>query len=275
MSHFLPVFILILSALLTFVAPAPAQEVKEAESAATEENKPTVSISTDFLSQYVSRGIALSSGSMVVQPSLTGSWKGLSLNIWGNFDTHQVNKTAELSRTAMWNETDVTLSYTLELTKEFSVIAGDVHYFYPNAPFDGNEVFAGGTYTFPWFSVALTGYREVSHYPGWWVQLDFLTSLPLHYHDMSLDLGASFGYQVFEDKDTSLSLDGREGSYADFHSGTLQAGLKIPVCKWLAVTPKVWVAFPLTSAAAHCIEANSWDAQAVHVFGGLNVTATF
>ena len=58
---------------------AKAEEPQEPE-------KPTWNVGTDILSQYVWRGIAYSRGSVVVQPSLTGTYKGISINVWNNFD---------------------------------------------------------------------------------------------------------------------------------------------------------------------------------------------
>jgi uncharacterized protein (TIGR02001 family) len=266
-----------LASLIMICSPVitEAQEEKPQQPAAAEEEKPSVVLSSDFLSQYISRGLAYSNDSFVVQPSIIVSYEGFSLNVWGNFDTYQRSQIQLLKHEPKWNETDFTLSYGHELVKNLTVTLGNVYYSYPNARFDGNEVFGGMQYTLPWFSITFTTYKEVTHTPGWWMQLDFLKSIPLPYHGMSLDLLASFGYQVLNDEDTVLNLQGKLGSYSAFHSGTLQASLKIPVCKYVSIAPKIAVAFPLTRASSDYIEANSWDTEDIHVFGGMNVTATF
>ncbi|MBU4233876.1 MAG: hypothetical protein KKF43_15280 [Proteobacteria bacterium] len=53
--------------------------------------KPTWNVGTDILSQYVWRGIALSRNSAVIQPSITGTYKGIAVNVWNNFDTSEQN----------------------------------------------------------------------------------------------------------------------------------------------------------------------------------------
>lgn len=240
-------------------APAPA------------EDKPTASVSVDFLSQYLWRGYALSAHSAVIQPSITAGYKGFSVNIWGNLDTDQ----NLFQNGAKWNETDLTASYTRELFKNFSGTVGTIYYSLENATYDSWEVFTGVSYNFPWFTLGLTSYREVSHNPGWWVQLDVGKNIPLPWCGMNLALGASLGYEILDDSSTVLDKAGRTGSYSAFHAATLSTALQIPVCKYVTIAPKIGVALPMSNAASANIEANSWDGDDTHVFGGLNITASF
>src|SRR5208337_4246036 len=62
--------------------PAAPSEQKPPDEAA----KPSVTLSTDILSQYIFRGAAQSQGSAVFQPSFTVAYAGFSANIWGNLD---------------------------------------------------------------------------------------------------------------------------------------------------------------------------------------------
>jgi hypothetical protein len=232
------------------------------------------------LSQYIFRGVAFSRNSAVFQPSASVSLYGFTANIWSNIDSHQSTNNPNIflkNRSVEWNETDFTLSYTRELFKNFSATVGTVYYRLENSAFDAFEVYGGASYTFPWLTVAFTMYREVSHFPGWWFQLDLTKSFPLPYIDgMSLDLGATLGYLVLEDKlKTVLDLAGNTGSYSEPHSGTVQAALKIPFAKYFTVAPKIGLAFPLTGEASDYIKGNSWDKEDVHFFGGFNVTANF
>lgn len=260
------VFFVAFMGLVCGTAPAGADE-----QGACEDVKLTGSGSVDFLSQYIWRGYALSAGSAVMQPSFTLGSHGFSFNVWGNFDTAQ-----ELfSQGAKWNETDFTGSYSRELFKNFTGTVGTIYYNLPNGRFDALEVYGGVAYAFPWFTVGFTTYREVTHTPGWWMQLDLSRNFPLPWCGMSVDLGMTFGYLVLLDDDTLVHPSGRLDSYSAFHSGTLNAGLRIPVLKWLTLTPKIGFAFPLTGEAADIIEANSWDGESTHVFGGLNITAAF
>jgi uncharacterized protein (TIGR02001 family) len=240
-----------------------AQEDKplpSAEAAPVAEDKPTATLSTDFLSQYLFRGVAFSAESAVIQPSLTLAYKGLSLNVWGNFDTNE----KLFSQHEKWNETDITLSYSREIYKNLTGTIGYIYYSLPNSTEDSNEFFLGLSYAFPWFTVGVTGYREFNFYPGWWMQIDLSRNFKLPWYDMNIDVGASFGY-----------LDSSTQHFADWHSGTLTAALNIPINKYITISPRIGFAFPLTADAWDNVRANSWDGQPDHVFGGLRVTASF
>lgn len=244
------------------------------------EPKPTATLSVDVLNQYVFRGLALSKDSAVMQPSASASYAGFSVSIWGNFDAaqHSSNPLLPVRSGSKWNETDFTVSYTRELFKDFSATVGNVYYSLSGPfPYDLDELYLGISYSFPWFTTAFTAYREISHSPGWWLQFDITKSIALScYEGMSLDLGASLGYQVLEADDNILNLDTMQfGAYSEFHSATLTAGLKIPVHKYITVTPKLGVALPLTGAASDFIKANSFDTEGTHVYGGVNLSASF
>lgn len=270
------VHLLFYSCLLT----AGAEEPKAPEESAP---KLTATVGADVLSQYIFRGVALSNDSAVIQPSVTVAFAGFALNMWGNFDTDQRNRNPNLAAFVKrngkpsWNETDFTFSYTREVLKDFSLTGGTIYYILNNARFNAHEFYLGASYNLPWFTVAFTSYREISHAPGWWFQLDLTKSIPLPIicEGTSLDLGATLGYQIFNDDDTTLDLAGRTGDYSEFHSATLNAGLKIPVWKTVTVTPKLGVALPLTGASSRFIEGNSFDREDTHVYGGINIAATF
>ena len=248
-------------ACFAWLIPAWAEDEKAAEAP----SGPTASVSTDFLSQYIFRGVANTSNGAVLEPSFTLGYQGISLNIWGNAD---LSPRAE--RSPKWTETDITLSYTREVIKNFSLTGGAVQYFLPTANFDATEVFGGGSYAFPWLTVAFTTYREFTHYPGWWFQLDFTKSVPLPYYGMSLELAATFGYLILDNNNNALN-----NTFSDFEGGQVLAALKIPMGKYFTVSPKVGVAFPLSTDGSHYIAASSADNQDTHVFGGLNLTASW
>jgi hypothetical protein len=223
-------------------------------------DQPTASLYVDILSQYIFRGVAYSADSVVMQPSATVGYKGLSLAVWGNFDTNE----KLYSGHARWNETDLTLSYSREIVKNLNGTVGYIFYALPNAPEDSNEFFFGLSYTLPWLTVGVTAYREFHAYPGWWMQIDLSRNFKLPWYDMSVDVGASFGY-----------LDSSPQDFADFHSGTLLAALNIPINKYITISPRVGFAFPLTGDGEDNISANSWDGQGSHVFGGIRLVASF
>lgn len=298
MIFFLIIFTPFIAARADEPAPAP------------EPAKPSFSLSTDILSQYIFRGAAQSANSAVIQPSFTATYLGFTANVWGNFDTSRYSKNPLMTlegqaanpvapgqrvNNAKWTETDFTVSYTKEVCKNFSVTLGNVYYALqqPISAFDEDEPYGGISYTFPWFTAAFTTYGEVTHHFDVWFELDLTKSIPV---DMlckgaTLDLGASFGYLILLRDDNVLSLAGvpaftpspiaiapsavHLGSYSHFHTAQLTADVKFPIGKYITVAPKVGVWLPLTSAADDYLQANSLDKDSTHFYGGINLTATF
>ncbi len=214
-----------------------------------EEDKPTASIYTDVLSQYLWRGYALSKESAVIQPSMTASYKGFSLNLWGNFDTDAHPPTGSSApQGAVWNETDFTFSYAHEIYGGLSGTVGGIYYALDSAD-DSFEVFGGLSYAFPWLTVAVTGYREASHYPGWWIQFDASRNFKLPWYDMSADLGMTFMYQNSKDNTAYQDPNDPEQAFSGFLSGQIFAALNIPVWKFITVSPRIGFAFPLSHKA--------------------------
>ena len=98
--------------------PEAAQKVEAKGRGKAPEDKPTGICRVIILSQYVWRGIALSRNSVVIQPSLTGTYKGIAVNVWNNFDTSGSKTLLCLPgpmTKAHWNETDLTFGYTREV----------------------------------------------------------------------------------------------------------------------------------------------------------------
>jgi len=258
LKFFLPV---LLVAIVLGLAPVAGAE---------DEDKPTASVSVDILNQYISRGVAYSEDSAVFQPSMTFGYKGFSLNMWGNFDT---DDEVYADGDPNWNETDLTLTYTRELFANFNATFGAVYYAYENAD-DSVELIFGGAYAFPWLTVGLTAYWEVTHYPGWWIVLDLSRTWDV-FCDAKLTTGMSFGYMILNDEDNTLNEQGAEGDYSELHSSQVYASLAIPFAKYFTISPKVALHFPLTDNAADRIEAVSVDEKEVHVVGGINIGMSF
>lgn len=240
------------------VAPAGAEDA----------DKPTASVSIDFMSQYIWRGFALSADSLVIQPSVTVGYKGFALNVWGNLDTDQNNPDPKFLRGVKWNETDLTLSYTRELYPNLTGTVGMIYYSLANPPGnadDSFEVYGGLSYALPWFTIGVTGYREAYNFPGWWMQIDLSRNFKLPWYDMSADVGASFGY-----------LDSDPSNFAKWHAGMLNAALNIPIGKYIVISPKIGYSFPLHDEdQTPILRTGSWDGEDSHVFGGIRITASF
>src|SRR5210317_1074823 len=74
--------------------------------AMAEEETPSADASVGIYSKYVWRGIDWSEDSLVIQPSLSVSYKGFGANLWANLDTDD-----PVGESNLWSETDFTLSY--------------------------------------------------------------------------------------------------------------------------------------------------------------------
>jgi hypothetical protein len=110
-----------------------------------------------------------------------------------------------------------------------------------------------------------------------WLQLDITKSIPVDclYKGAVVDLGASFGYLNLLNSDNILHPTGETGDFSGFDTCQLTADVKFPCGKYLTISPKVGVWFPLTSAASDYLEANSLDSNSTHFYGGVNLTAAF
>ena len=263
-NRFCVMLLVVLSLMMITTTPAKAEG---------EEDKPTASVSADILSQYIWRGMAYSRSSAVIQPSMTAGWKGFSLNVWGNFDT-DAQPPSGPSQGTKWNETDLTFSYTREIYGGLSGSIGGIYYALDGVD-DSFEVYGGLSYAFPWFTVGVTGYREASHYPGWWIQFDLSRNFKLPCWDMSVDVGTTFFYLNSSDNSAYPDPDNPDKAFAGMLSGQLAAALNIPVGKYLTISPRIGYAFPLSSDATDLIRTVSWDGVQNHVFGGLRITAAF
>ncbi len=267
---------------------AKTEELQKVEAKAEEakgSEKPQWSISTDFLSQYVWRGIALSRNAMVFQPSFTGSYKGFAVNIWSNIDMNERNPYAFGSRHRgfAWNETDLTFSYTREVLPNLNLTGGLIYYLLDgnNSQFNSVEIYGGADYKLPWFNFGFAAYREVAHFPGtflnWYIHRAF--DIPYLVEGMNLDLYASWSAEFSNDKaaypvfDSAGNLENT--FYNSLHAGYLAAALNIPVGKYVVVAPKIQYWYGLGGQSTGTLRALSWDQQQNHLLGGLNLTVNF
>ncbi|MCS7215898.1 MAG: hypothetical protein RMI30_01995 [Thermodesulfovibrio sp.] len=250
----------VLVVLLSF-SLAIAEEQKK-EEPKKEEEKVTGSVSLGIYNRYVFRGYELSSSSVIIQPSVTLSYKGFSLNYWGNLDTDQKEtqsfKPKKVGSKEL-NENDITLSYTHSFGK-LSLTGGYIYYGTKYTD-ETEEVFLSASYDI-FSKPTLTIYRDISSYPGTYVNLSFSHSFEV-YKDITLDLAASFGY-FKGDNNYWRTYDSNTSEYTGkkynaLHDGKLQAGLTIPVLKNLTIQPVVQYWFPLSSKAKRIVDGNSYN----------------
>lgn len=238
-----------------------------------EVERPQFDFSVDVLSRYVFRGIAFSKDSAVIQPSMSASYKGFEVGMWGNLDTSEAKGFGEGAGGASWNETNFTFSYDRELTEGLHGSVGMIYYALVGD--DAFELHGGISYDLPWLTVGFTAFKEISHYPGWWLQFELSRNQELPWYGMSVDLGATFGYQTLQDNDTVLDKHGNEGSYSAFTAAEFSAALNIPIGEHITLSPKIGFTTPLSDKAAARIEAESWDGKENHFFGGIQLAASF
>ncbi len=241
----------------------------------------TGSISTGVFNRFVFRGYELSSGSIIIQPSITVSYKGFSISYWGNIDTNERQTQSfvpDRPGRKSFNESDLTLNYTYAIDK-LSLTAGYIYYGTKYAD-ETEEVFLSASYDII-SKPTLTIYRDISTYPGTYINLSFSHSFEV-YKDITLDLAASFGY--FKGDDSywrtyeSATGDYTGKKYSGFHDGKLQAGLTIPVMKNVTIQPVVQYWFPLSNKAKRIVDGNPYNHNG-HLddtwVAGLNITFSF
>jgi hypothetical protein len=262
----------------------PAGWADEAKTAAAPEpEKPQWNVGVDFLSQYVWRGIALSRRSGVIEPSFTGSYKGFSFNAWTNFDTGEQNPYGRDKRRGFtWNETDLTFSYSREIFPHFSLTGGLIWYLLDSNNSSDNSVELYGTadYKLPWFNLGISVYREVSHFPGTFLQWYVHRAIDIPWVEgMNLDLLASWSAEFSNDKAAYPVFDSagnpKNEFYQSLHAGYLGVTLNIPLGKYVVVAPKVQYWYGLGGQSTATLNALSWDMKHNHILGGLNLTVNF
>jgi uncharacterized protein (TIGR02001 family) len=237
-----------------------------------EEEKPTASADVGVFDKYVWRGYELSDDSVVIQPSITMSYKDFSFNLWGNLDTRTDNDT----HSNQFNETDMTLSYD----KEFGPVCLGVGYIYYGLDDanDSEEIYLSiGIDTI--LSPTLTAYREIAHLPSWYLSFGISHSFELP-KDITLDLAGSVGYYYADNADDfaeyNSQLAASNDPYRSFHDGLISISLTIPLTEYITISPGVSYSFPLTSDADNHIAAvNPYSDDSDYFFGGATMSIAF
>ena len=261
--------------LAVFLCSAGAGEVEEqrsksadaTEAQAPQEEKVSGNVAMGVFSKYIFRGYELSRDSVVIQPSITASYRGFSATLWGNIDTNAKDTQNYLpsaygKRGHKWfNETDLSLSYSYPIDK--LTLTGGYIYYNTKYAEETEEFFLSAAYDI-FTKPVLTVYQDVNSYPGTYINLSLSHSLPLHKErGITLDLGASASYftgqgrywKTFE----AATGDYTGKKYRAFHDGMVKAGLTVPVTKAFTVQPQVQFWFPLSGDAKKKIGAASYN----------------
>ena len=252
--------------------PIPGEGTRAAELDQVHEDRPELSADAAFMSQYVWRGQGLSKDSLVIQPSVTASYKGFSLNLWGNLDTSYAAE--PYKDDAKWNETDMTFSYG----HSFGMVgleAGFIYYALDGLD-DWKEFYLSlGLDTL--LAPTVTVYREISKNQGWYINLGISHSFELP-REITLDLAGYVSYWGSDNDnmvERNSDLSATTKRFSGLHDGLVSVGLTIPFWKYFTVTPSIAYAFPLSHQADNLLQYASLDNKANHVFGGVTLSVAF
>ena len=232
-----------------------------AAAALAEEAAPSADASVSLYSKYVWRGYELSDDSIVIQPSLSVSYKGFGANLWANLDSDE-----SVNETTKWTETDLTLSYDSSYEK----LGYGVGYIYYALNADGDsdtqELYATigyDTLLSPTFAV----YYDIDAFDGdTYFNLGISHSFALS-DAVSLDLGFTAGYYI---------IDSGDEDYSALHDGVLSASIAFPVGKYITISPEIYYSFPLSDDAKDFYEATSVDGDDDgYLYGGATVSFAF
>jgi hypothetical protein len=262
--------------------------------AAPAEDKVTGSAAVGMFNRYVFRGYVLSKDSLVIQPTATVSYKGVSLNLWSNIDSRQksTNSATDVSGSfnpapageKNLNETDLTLSYTYNIDK--LALTGGYTYYGTDYAAETEEVFLTAAYDML-LKPSLSVYRDVNNYGGTYFNLAIAHSLNIT-KEITFDLGASVGYEIGSatywntHRAGDLAAGNTGGKYSALHDGMVKAGFTVPAGKF-TIQPTVQYWFPLSSDAKKTVADsdgikypfNPNGALKSTVVGGLTVTLNF
>ena len=243
---------------------APFCYGQESEQAETKPavDRPAVNINTSFYSHYIWRGYELSHDSFVMFPSVTVSYKGFSVNWWGDIDTDYAEKPdglqcMEQDYSAWYSNAWKKLNYTLG------------YIYYNTKAVDTQEVWASlGLSMF--LNPTLSVYRDIELGESWYYNFALLHSFPISKdcvgwkHDLSFDVGGWVSYYWLH----NYTKD--DVNYSAWHDGNVWAGFKIPLSEACSITPKIQYSFPLSYKARANLKGASFDGDdADFVYGGL------
>ena len=214
-------------------AQAAGAEKKEDDPAAGGDEKSwSVEVDSTFNSKYIWRGIEVVD-EPVWQPSITFSWEGLSLNVWGNMDLTDANDDA-----GTFTEIDYTLSYEGQW-KLMAYGFGVVHYQFPTiGSADTTEVFVSVGLDVP-LSPTVTLYQDVDEADGLYVNASVGHTFEDVFHlsetiAMSIDLAASLGWGSSKHNDFYYGSD--DSGLAD---AVISAGFPVDLGRGWTLTPSV------------------------------------
>lgn len=254
----------LLSSLMVFVVSLVFSAVAMAEAP-----KVTGSASVDFMSNYVWRGIKLSKD-FVIQPAVTVSYSGFSMNMWSNLDTNYYLRDLT-GRKFKSTETDITLNYTHSFDK-LSLTGGFIYYALESAA-DTQEFYISASYDVI-LKPTLSFYYDIKEGKG-----GFLTASVGHSFDLAKDIPLNLGALVnYNLKNKVMSCEACTGkNFNNFYNAELSASVSVPITKQISITPKIAYSIALSNDSKTAISAMDVSGKEKKniFYGGVNLSFNF
>lgn len=248
------------------------------------EERPTCNLSWTLYSKYVWRGYELSKDSLVMFPSITVSYKGFSMNMWGDLDTSYKGNAGEES-TNKWWETDWILTYSNSF-KKLNYTFGWIYYDIDPSTYTraSQELFTTlglDVLLKPTLSV----YREIAlGGERWYINLGVSHTFPIVKREIlgfcgeqTLDVGGWISYLTAHHNASKGELD-----YEGMHDGNIWAAYNIPINNFITVSPSINYSFPLSNRSQRELRHASFDylehgkdGDSHFVYGGVTLKVSF
>ena len=246
------------------------------------EERPTCNLSWSLYSKYVWRGYELSKDSLVMFPTITVSYKGFSMNMWGDLDTAYKGNPGE-DPTNKWWETDWILTYS-NSWKKLNYTFGWIYYDIDPSTYQraSQELFTTvglDVLLKPTLSV----YREIALAgERWYINLGVSHSFPTvkreifgYCGEQSLDVGGWISY---------MSINSTNYDYEAMHDANIWAAYNIPINSYVTIVPSINYSCPMSNKAQTNIRQSSFNAitrgpdsntNSSWVYGGVTLKVAF
>lgn len=222
----------------------------------------SASFGVDYMSQYVWRGTQLSDDSFVIQPSVTGTYGPVSVNLWANYDTE----------TQLNTETDLTVSYSRAIDK-ISLDVGYIYYSLPGAD-DTAEIYVSVGYD-TFLSPNVTYYQDIEQDTGG----GFAVASIGYDLELSKGLVASLGASASANFENSYSM-GTNLAGEDFtglYNAEISASVPfaLPMDENIVIEPKIAYSFALSDDAEEALESIDGGGDSDVYYGGVGISVSF
>lgn len=244
----------------------------------------SVAVGSDVFNKYVWRGILINNDP-VAQPSATVSWKGLSLNVWGNVDmTDYMNDNVYGDANndcgpGRLSEVDYTLSYTHAIGN-LSLTGGYIYYQFTNQPLeDTQELFLTAALTdcVPFGIVpTLSLYKDIDQTDGLYANLGLSKAIALH-DRVTLDLSAGLGWGNANNNEYYFfaTADDNEVEQNAFLDASVGAKLTMTLTDSLSAAASVRYTDFVDQDVNDWCDRNALNSKSGQTVFGVNLTYTF